>query len=318
MKTFFKFGLGMAAVLLASCSSNNLDEIAPNEEQSSFPEYNVTMTIPDFLEEDGTRTALTYDNENRVMSFAWAEGDVVGVYSDEASGGNLATFKIKNISASDPKSASFNGGGFRLIGGNSYTAVFPYNGTAIEQTSFPVNFEGQVQLINNGTGHLGAFDYMAASATASSDNVANFAFAHLGAIMRLELTAPGAGTYTSLKISAPEKFFIKKGVVNLLASTPGITYEDESNFANEYTLKLGEGGSGISLATNDEDLIIFLFIPPIDLTSQTLTFTLMDNHGSVTEYTRVGFNMRPGIVFRHKPTKVVGSISGSGSGYPFG
>lgn len=316
MKTFFKFGLGMAAVLFAGCSSNNLDEIAPKEE-NSFPEYNVTMTIPDFLEEDGTRTALTYDNDNRVMSFAWAEGDIVGVYSDEASGGNLATFKIRNISSSDPRSANFNGGGFRLIGGNSYTAVFPYNGTAIEQTSFPVNYEGQVQLVNNGTGHLGAFDYMATSATASSDNVANFAFAHLGAIMRLELTAPGAGTYTSLKISVPEKFFIKKGVVNLLATTPSIAYEDESNFSTEYTLKLGPNGTGISL-TADEDLIIFLFIPPVDLSSQTLTFTLTDINGSVTEYTRVGFNMVGGRVYRHKPTKVVGSVTGSGSGYPFG
>lgn len=317
MKTFFKFGLGMATFLLAGCSSNNLDEIAPKEE-SSFPEYNVTMTIPDFLEEDGTRTALTYDNDKRVMSFAWAEGDIVGVYSDEASGGNLATFKIKNISSSDPRSANFNGGGFRLIGGNSYTAVFPYNGTAIEQTSFPVNYEGQVQLVNNGTGHLGAYDYMAASATASGDNVANFAFRHLGAIMRLELTAPGAGTYTSLKISAPEKFFIKKGVVNLLATTPGITYEDESNFSAEYTLKLGPNGTGISLTADDEDLIIFLFIPPVDLSSQTLTFTLTDINGSVTEYTRVGFNMVRSMVYRHKPTKVVGSVTGSGSGYPFG
>lgn len=316
MKTFFKFGLGMAAVLLAGCSSNNLDEIAPKEE-SSFPEYNVTMTIPDFLEEDGTRTALTYTSGEGIK-FAWAEGDIVGVYSDEASGGNLATFKIKNISSSDPKSANFNGGGFRLIGGNSYTAVFPYNGTAIEQTSFPVNYEGQVQLVNDGTGHLGAYDYMAASATASGDNVANFAFAHLGAIMRLQLTAPGAGTYTSLKISAPEKFYIKKGVVNLLATTPGITYEDESDFSTEYTLKLGPNGTGISLTADDEDLFIFLFIPPMDLTSQTLTFTLTDINGSVTEYTRVGFNMVGGRVYRHKPTKVVGSVTGSGSGYPFG
>ena len=316
MKTFLKFGLGMAAVLLAGCSSNNLDEIAPKEE-SLFPEYNVTMTIPDFLEEDGTRTALTYTS-GVGMEFAWAEGDIVGVYSDEASGGNLATFKIKNISSSDPKSANFNGGGFRLIGGNSYTAVFPYNGTAIEQTSFPVNYEGQVQLVNDGTGHLGAYDYMAASATASGDNVANFAFAHLGAIMRLQLTAPGAGTYTSLKISAPEKFYIKKGVVNLLATTPGITYENESDFSTEYTLKLGPNGTGISLTADDEDLIIFLFIPPMDLTSQTLTFTLTDINGSVTEYTRVGFNMVGGRVYRHKPTKVVGSVTGSGSGYPFG
>ena len=135
MKTFFKFGLGMATFLLAGCSSNNLDEIAPKEE-SSFPEYNVTMTIPDFVWEEGeTRTTLTPTSTG--LSFAWAAGDVVGIYSAVSLGGNLATFKITEVGA-DAKSASFNGGGFSLMAGTSYTAIYPYNGLAIEQETVPV------------------------------------------------------------------------------------------------------------------------------------------------------------------------------------
>ena len=157
MKTFFKFGLGMAAVLLASCSSNNLDEIAPKEEQSSFPEYDVTVTIPDIEPGEGeTRTTLTPSTSSLSMSLAWAEGDVLGVYSPESSGGNLATFKIKNVSASDPSSAKCDGGGFRLIGGYTYNAVYPYNGNAIDQSTVPVYYDGQNPLSNGGAEHLGA------------------------------------------------------------------------------------------------------------------------------------------------------------------
>ena len=317
MKTFFKFGLGMATFLLAGCSSNNLDEIAPKEE-SSFPEYNVTMTIPEIGPGEGeTRTTLTYQSGLK-MKFAWAEGDVVGVYSDEASGGNLATFKIKNISASDPSSANFNGGGFRLIGGNSYTAFCPYNGTAIEQTAVPVDYNGQIQVANDNTDHLGPFDYMAAKAVASGDNVANFSFSHLSTFLRIRLNVPQAGTYTSLKISAPVKAFILKGQVNLLADTPSITCEDESNISKEFTVLLGTDGSGINLASDNMSLIIFVSLPPVDLSGKTLTFTLTESNGRVTEFTKEGLNMAAQTVNGYVPTVVSGSVTGSGSGYPFG
>lgn len=319
MKTFFKLGLGMAAVLLASCSSNSLDEIAPQEEPSSFPEYNVTVTIPDIEPGEGeTRTTLTPSTTSLSMSFAWAEGDVVGVYSPESSGGNLATFKIKDVSASDPKSANCDGGGFRLIGGYTYNAVYPYNGNAIEQSTIPVYYDGQNPLSNGGAEHLGPYDYMAASAVASGENIANFAFKHLSTFMRIRITVPKAGTYTSLSIKAPSNVFIMKGQINLLDANPAITCVDDSGLSSVINLPLGTDGSGITLTDSNLNLVVFVMFPPVNLSSQTLTFTLIDDEGNVSKYSQTGFNMLVNKVYGYIPTAIDSSISGSGSGYDWG
>lgn len=317
MKTFFKFGLGMAAVLLASCSSNNLDEIAPNEEQNTLPEYNVTMTIPEIEWGEGeTRSILTPNGGN--IGFSWAEGDVVGVYSPEAKGGNLATFKLTNIDGSNSKVANFDGGGFLLISGYNYTAVYPYNGNAINQTTYPVSYAGQNPIRNNGGEHLGAYDYLATVATATSDNAASFNFNRLGSFMRMRLVVPKAGTYTSVKISAPEKVFIMEGQVNLLDENLTITCDDESKKSKDYNIILGENGNGLTLTDADLNLIIYILIAPVDLSGKVLTFTLLDSNGNVSEYTATGRSMPANMVTGYVPTAVSGSISGSGSGYPFG
>ena len=316
MKTFFKFGLGMAAVLLAGCSSNNLDEIAPKEE-SSFPEYNVTMTIPEIEWGEGETRSNLYPSGGTV-DFSWAEGDVVGVYSPEARGGNLATFKLTNIDGSNSKVANFDGGGFLLISGYSYTAVYPYNGNAINQTTYPVSYGGQNPISNGGGEHLGAYDYLASVATATSDNAASFNFDRLGCFMRMRLVVPKAGTYTSVKVSAPEKVFIMEGQVNLLEETPTITCNDESKKSKEYNIVLGENGNGLTLTNADLNLVIYILIAPVDLSGQVLTFTLTDSNGNVSEYTATGRPMGANKVVGYVPTAVTGSIVGSGSGYPFG
>ena len=66
------------------------------------------------------------------------------------------------------------------------------------------------------------------------------------------------------------------------------------------------------------NLVIYILIAPVDLSGQVLTFTLTDSNGNVSEYTATGRPMGANKVVGYVPTAVTGSISGSGSGYPFG
>lgn len=260
----------LLSLLLPSCSSvlEDLDTAVTSAETQE-----IELIVPP-MEFDGvgvTRTTITPSDKG--LSFGWAMNDVVGVYATESK----ANFNITQISQ-DSKYATFNGGGFGLIKGLPYYAFYPYQET-MDKKAIPVSYSGQVQSSNGSTAHLAKFDYMASKANATADNTAVFAFSHLGAIIRFNVTGAGSDKYTSISIKSPQASFALAGNVDLTASTIKVAGQS-SAMSNEMSLKLGNDG----LTASGGSFLAYLCVAPVNLEGKTLTISLYSGstHKDVT------------------------------------
>ena len=186
--------------LLASCSSD-LADIVSNQSNGNVEK--VTIKTKAFEYEDGTRTELTATNKG--ISFAWANGDVLGVFPIAPSTNNQAKFELTINTSScenDAHYASFDGAGWALDSKNSYAAYTPYTKSADSYDEVPFSLTGQ-----DGTlATIGEkYDFMYAPSTFTSEDCSTgkahevvFDFSHSVAILQLKLTMPVAATWKSV------------------------------------------------------------------------------------------------------------------------
>lgn len=290
MKKLLLYALPFLAM---ACSQEGLENVADSKYDSSQELQGVVMTIPDFNWEGTTRTSLSEAEHG--MTFAWAEGDKVGVYASNS----MASFNIGTI-GSDAKSASFDGGGFSLTAGETYYSFSPYNGDGTDKTVVPVSFTGQIQSGNADASHLGTYDFMTSKATAYATNEALFKFTHLGAIMRIKLSVPAGKNYESLKVKGlyDDESFITAGTVDLTAETPVITTTETSS---EITLGLED-----CTASEDGILTLYTMVAPMNLSGSRLVFTVTDTEGNEYSDLIEGKNMLAGKAYGYEDVPVTG------------
>jgi len=154
----------------------------------------VYMSVDDVLMEDDTKTEASLD-EATGLSFNWVEGDKVGVYSGE---GGLALFNIR--SGEGTSSAFFKGDGFELKEGNTYYALYPYDGTATTSTAIPLDYSSRKVDGQDNLSDLIPFDYLGAAAPADQDHHAVFKFAHLSSFARVKMSLPASAAITSIDL----------------------------------------------------------------------------------------------------------------------
>ena len=265
--------------LFSSCTSSVDAPMieSPNEAAEDAPA--ILLSVPDFEYEVMTRTSISTG-----MVFSWAEGDQIGIYSGQ---GSVCNFSIHSI-GENASTATFDGGGFSLTSGSTYYAVFPYNGNATDLTKVPVTYPTQRQTANDNTEHLGALDYMTSCAVAEAQNQASFAFKHVGAIMRFQLTLPEAGTYTKLTVtSLGDTKFTTEGTIDVSkhqvataesAAVPPSVSAVTTN--SSMSLQLGAADdSGITLESSNLTLIAYMMVAPIDLSSTSVSICVYNNDG---------------------------------------
>lgn len=290
-----KFIYSIIAIVLAACSAE--EGMVPVQQETGEGIY---MSIPDFTWEGNTRTTLTSSPEG--VSFAWKEGDQVGVYAVSS----MASFNVKSV-RQDARSAAFDGGGFGLTAGNTYYAFYPYNGWSTNKTAIMVAYTGQVQAANDDISHLSAYDFMTSQTTALATNMADFNFSHMGAILKVQVMLPKAGIYTQLKVVSSETPFVLSGMIDLTSDTPVVVPYQSSN---ELILTLGE--NGIQITDGNPVLTAYLITPPVDLSHDELTFTVSDTQNSSYSYTMAGKNMLAGYAYgyRQEDPSTMGSYNG--------
>lgn len=229
----------------------------------------VSAIVPDFETTEGfvTRTILTPTSTG--VSFAWKEGDGIGIFSSNT----RARFDLLDISETNAQVAKFDGGGFVLECGATYYSFYPCPDLNVAtKASVPVSFSGQLQVENGSMAHISQYDYMSASAVASSENEASFKYSHLGAILRVSIVAPQPGVYTQLSITSDNRKFITKGSVDLTTSE-GIKEEASDN---SISLDLGD----ISL-TDNLQIDAYLALAPVDMSGESLLVTLKNKQGNL-------------------------------------
>ncbi len=179
-------------------------------------------------------------------------------------------------------SATFDGGGWALRNGATYYAYYPYNWEYCESEDFknkiPYTYIGQKAVYEdeNGVVNLGAYDYMYTSASTPASGSVNFAFHHVGALARMEITFLATATYTKLIIAASKAIFPVTGTFDLTAET--------------FALKSSELASSIEIdlenlaGTQDEKKLVYFMLPPADCGDlESFTAKIIDDEA--TEYT---------------------------------
>ena len=272
-KFFTYFVVLVATTLFAACSDNDIASIGSSEEGYS-PKVIGTMTsVAEFGAGEGDmdplagKSALYYDRKNSKLKFTWAEGDKTGVFAkDDVDHDQQVAFIVDPESISEQEgscSGVFNpvdGSIQPIIANELYYSYFPYrdfSGGVFNYQHIPATFRGQVQTANermrlnwgertteqlaaflqsekDAAAHVGAYDYMAASATATAAAHVHFYYRHLATLIRFYMYCPGvtAGTTTkpqddffidSLQVVNDEADFILDATVDISAATPTFT-----------------------------------------------------------------------------------------------
>lgn len=261
--------LFLLPLFCAACTSDLTEEVLIEQ---PVVKKGVAAVVEDFQFEETTETRTAIMPTSKGLSFAWKEGDQIGIYATSAT----ASFSIDQIGI-DAKNAMFDGGGFGLKQGSEYLALYPYMSEATNKSAVRLNYAGQRQIANNDTRHLSAFDYMTARATAVAEDAASFEFKHLDAIMRLKIALPTAGYYTKVQVTGA--IFAETARVDLTSVTPSA---NRLSGLSKIALDLGNDVNGIYLSADDLTLTTYIAIAPVDLSRSELTVTVTDRKG--TEY----------------------------------
>lgn len=249
-----------AAAAVLSCSkSANLSQVETAK--------GVVAVAKDF--EGATKTAITTGG-----SFAWAEGDVIGVVPMDAKTFQT-NYEVKAV-GTDPKSASFDGGAWALKEGKSYAAYYPCQSIVLtSEGTAAVSFTGQEQAANNSTAHLGAYDYMYAQAVSPAAGTATFAFQHQVSLVKVTLPVQADGVYVGLTLSCEDNVFAKNATLSIA----------------DGSLAAGDVLSNISLSLNELDLkandnleAYLIVLPTTAVNGKALSATLVSSEGTQTSY----------------------------------
>lgn len=262
MKKVLYFAVCIAA--LFSCNKADRTGIAESANSG------IQATAVDFEGFAPTRTAVS-----TAGTFAWAEGDVIGVVpADDRT--MQTNFEIVDL-GSNPKSALFDGGAWQLKEGKSYLAYFPYRGRYLTSSGkVEFSFAGQQQIGNDNAESIGAYDYMYASAVSTADGCAIFAFKHLVSIVKLTVPAPRKASYSRLSVSSSvEDGFAKKAILNLA---------DGSLVAGASAASIELGLEDISLEEGENLVAYIMVLPTSELEGQILKAVLTDTEGSTYEF----------------------------------
>lgn len=126
----------LSCLSFVSCAQDVLDNGRDTSKVVSEPDV-VKMELAPLTFADGTRTSVDLDEETGLV-FSWSPDDAVGVYSSE---GGLTRFTIAGEAGAS--SALFDGQGFKLVPGSTYTAIYPYDGDRTSPGSIDMDYSGK-------------------------------------------------------------------------------------------------------------------------------------------------------------------------------
>lgn len=336
IETMFKKSIYWTLMLLAflfSCSSE--ENVADGGPDIDSNETGITVSVNDmiFADEAETRSSLSFD-ASRGMLFSWNANDKLTVFAG-SSDASTNQYKLTHIVGGTTTVATFDAEGFTLTKGERYYTISTVESNAPtvlmsdEETYFRpsipdkrnirLTYAGQRQILNGIDlekvegkliPHLGAYDYMAASAIADGDNHAKFGYKHLGATLRLNLkSVPKGVKYRALEIYDSEDSFRQPvRTIDLTNGLSGDTYNpswdglnmisEEYKTSDRFVLFLGPDTNGDGKNSNDEGInpipandadengriVAYMQIPPFDFRGKEMIFSLKSVDGSNDYY----------------------------------
>ena len=275
-------GLAVIISMLTSCQDKQ-------DYQMNEADYlrQIRMIASDFSYSDiSTRTAFQITDKG--AEFSWSSNDTVGIFPET---GAQAYFPMTQ--GAGTKNAIFTGGGWALKEASRYAAYYPFVGNYyLDRRRIPIQYAGQIQIGNASTSHLSQYDYMVASADAPINGNVDFRFEHLGCLVQLKLKCPHLKDLMDITFSSTDDDFVSAGYVDLLKDGDVAVIEPLYR-TNSISLGLKE----ISAADENEMIVLYWMMAPIDLSGKTIRAKMSDTSGRVQEFTLTGKNFCAGKAY---------------------
>ena len=248
--------------LLAACSG------------LEHPEQNLFNTDGDLVEKvifevlpikdgDNPETKASAVPDGGMVSFAWEENDMIGIYPNK---GSQIYFAIEDGAGSS--SATFDGGGWALKQNASYVSYYPFVADFfLSRNEIPVSFAGQKQVGRESPFH-GARYFLASAATSSENGVLKFTYNTLNTIINVNATLP-AGTYTKASLTIEEPLFVEEGTYSL---------DDREIVGTKFSNTLEIDLENVTL-TQEGVLPIYIMSAPVDLKGKEVTVRFISSEG---------------------------------------
>lgn len=245
----------------------------------------IVFKAEDFKYANQTRTSFDITDEG--AKFTWSEKDTVGIFPDQ---GSQVYFSM--AAGSGTNTASFDGGGWALKSSSTYAAYYPFKGNIyLDKTTIPVSYEGQKQVGNNSTAHLGAYDYMAAVASTPENGNVNFNFKHLGALVQISAIMPKPINVKTISINISSEKIIVDGSFDLttdeLIITP-ITKDKQIELQVE----------NVELNENNLDLTTYIMLPPCNLSNEDMIIKITGENNESYYCTITGKSFENGKAYK--------------------
>lgn len=250
------------ALLLASCSSNNVDEAGLNAEVQK-----VIITAGDFLDDENPSASRT--NIDPSKGFSWAEKDTIGIFPAR---GDQLPFAMASGAGTDV--AVISGGSWGLKTSEDYASYYPFSrqNYFTDRSNIPFSYVGQVQTGDDSTAHLGAFDLMKADNAQANGSNLNFDFEHLSCVLKLKVTVPYAGTYSSVTLLADDAVFATQVKLDL-TQTPAQVTNVETSKTISLALK------DFTTTADSYQAVLYMMSAPFDLAKKNITLKLRSANG---------------------------------------
>lgn len=271
----------MTVLGLYSCSQDDLNNTPHDKNEVS----RISLTADNFKLDNTSRTTLSPTESG--MAFAWSNSDTIGIYPES---GDQVCFPI--AVGTENNYAWFDGGGWALKPSSKYAAYYPFNKANYFRASNSVLlvYDGQKQIGNATTSHLGAYDFMAADASTPEEGEITLAFKHVNSVLRFNIKMPQAANLTSMALVAEENVLPSRCTLNLL-TTPATLTPIKSE--NTIFLDLAE----MEVAQAGEQITLYMMIPPCNLTDKSLDAHLIDDKGNSYSAALTGKNFEAGMAY---------------------
>ena len=220
-------------------------------------------TIP--YVEDAPDTRVAFSRDGSEFNLAFETTDTLGICPAE---GSPIYFKTTG-----GRSASFDGGAWRLRMNVDYYSYFPFIPSFyLDKTRVPVRFDGQRQRgLEYPLPNTSAFF----SCIGEPDNVndlVTFNYKLANCYINVNATLP-AGTYTKMHLRLEEDLFVQTGTVDITQEPPVIT---PGRMTHLLTLDLQD-----ATLVSEGLLAAYVSCAPIDITGKVITIYFLDNEGFV-------------------------------------
>ena len=254
----------IASVCFISCTQEVFNEDVDGDVSS------VIVIGPDDVMFEDASTRGTEITPSDVLRFSWSQGDTLGIFPDQ---GNQVEFPITSSDGST--SAVFNGGGWALKNLSTYAAYYPFSVWNYHRNNKKIllDYSGQVQNGNGSFEHLSAYDFLASSKTAPTNNEVTFQMNRQGSILYIDIVVPDPCSVYSLVVSCDEEIFVEQATLDISGDAPSL---NPVKMTKELTLQF----TGVTTTQANENVRAYMAVSPVDFTNKTVTATLYTDLGS--------------------------------------